>query len=94
MHSLWIRLVGAFSAVILVGVIVMWVVANRATAGEFQTFTTRTGQQWAIRLAPSLGDFYARNGRWDGIESVLQSASDQAMGNGRGACFVCTLPQE
>jgi two-component system, OmpR family, sensor kinase len=92
MHSLWIRLVGAFSAVILVGVVVMWVVANRATAGEFQTFTTRTGQQWAIRLAPSLGDFYARNGRWDGIESVLQSASDQAMGNMMDGGMPGTMP--
>jgi len=92
MHSLWIRLVGAFSAVILVGVIVMWVVANRATAGEFQTFTTRTGQQWALRLAPALGDFYARNGRWDGIESVLQSASGQAMGDMMGGGMPGTMP--
>ena len=92
MHSLWIRLVGAFSAVILVGVIVMWVVANRATASEFQTFTTRTGQQWAMRLAPSLADFYARNGRWDGVESVLQSASGQAMGDMMGGGMPGTMP--
>jgi two-component system OmpR family sensor kinase/two-component system sensor histidine kinase BaeS len=92
MHSLWIRLVGAFSAVILVGVIVMWVVANRATAGEFQTFTTRTGQQWAMRLAPSLADFYVRNGRWDGVESVLQTASGQAMGDMMGGGMPGTMP--
>jgi signal transduction histidine kinase len=92
MHSLWIRLVGAFSAVILVGVVVMWVVANRATASEFQTFTTRSGQQWAMRLAPSLADFYLRNGRWEGVESVLQSASGQVMGDMMGGATPGTMP--
>ncbi|MBI1802294.1 MAG: HAMP domain-containing protein [Chloroflexi bacterium] len=84
MRRLWVRLAGAFALVILVGVLVTGWVASRATAGEFQLYTTRVSQLWAARLAPIAADHYARNGRWDGVEAVLQSASGLAMGDMMG----------
>lgn len=75
-QSLWIKLMGAFALVILVGIgVVVWL-AGQATTGQFELYITQTGQQLAVRLVPFLADYYARAGSWDGVDAVLHSPSD------------------
>ncbi len=75
MQSILVRLTLAFLTVILVGVGVTAVLAARTTASEFQLYTTRSGEQIAARLAPVAADYYARNGSWNGVETLLQSST-------------------
>jgi two-component system OmpR family sensor kinase/two-component system sensor histidine kinase BaeS len=72
MRSLWVKLIGAFGLVILVGIGVMVLLARQATIGQFELYVTQTGQQWANQLAPVLSDYYAQAGSWDGVEILLQ----------------------
>jgi len=73
MRSLWIKLMGAFALVILVGTGLVVFLAGRATTGQFELYVTQTGQQWAARLAPVLADHYARSGSWEGVDVVLRN---------------------
>ncbi len=81
-QSILFRLTAAFSAVILVGVVVTAFLATRTTTSDFQLYVTRSGQQSAAHLASVVADYYARNGKWDGVDQVLQEASGAAMGGG------------
>ena len=72
MRSLWIKLIGAFGLVILVGISVVVLLASQATIGQFELYVTQTGQQWANQLAPVLANYYAQVGSWDGVEILLQ----------------------
>ena len=58
--------------------------ANRATAGQFRVYTDRNGQLWAQRLAPTLANYYARTGSWQGVDATLRSSSSgtNMMGGG------------
>ncbi|HEX9921908.1 MAG TPA: ATP-binding protein [Anaerolineae bacterium] len=73
MHSLWLKLMGAFALVILVGTGLIIFLAGRATTGQFELYVTQTGQQWVARLAPLLADHYARAGSWAGVDAVLRN---------------------
>lgn len=72
-RSLWVKLMGAFALVILVGTGMVVLLINRATTGQFELYVTQSGQQWAARLAPSLASYYARAGSWDGVAALLQN---------------------
>jgi two-component system OmpR family sensor kinase/two-component system sensor histidine kinase BaeS len=72
MKSLWVKLIGAFGLVILVGIGVVVLLASQATMGQFELYVTQTGQQWANQLAPALSNYYAQAGSWDGVEFLLQ----------------------
>lgn len=71
--SLWIKLMGAFALVIVVGTGLVVFLVSRATTGQFELYVTQSGQQWAARLAPALASYYARVGSWSGVETVLQN---------------------
>ncbi len=73
MHSLWTKLMGAFVLVILVGTGAILVLVGQATTGQFELYITRTGQQWAARLAPVAANYYTRTGHWTGVETVLRN---------------------
>jgi signal transduction histidine kinase len=74
-RSLFFRLLGAFVLVILVLAAIATVLANRVTAGQFRVYTNQNGQLWAQRLAPTLANYYARTGSWQGVASALQASS-------------------
>jgi methyl-accepting chemotaxis protein len=87
MRSLWLKLMGAFALVILVGTGVIVFLTGRATTGQFELYVTQTGQQWAASLAPLLADYYARTGSRDGVEPVLRNpwmTGATAPGTGQG----------
>lgn len=72
-RSLWIKLMGAFALVIVVGTGLVVVLVSQATAGQFELYVTQNGQQWAARLAPALASYYARAGSWSGVATILQN---------------------
>nr|HID13113.1 HAMP domain-containing protein [Anaerolineae bacterium] len=71
-NSLWLKLMGAFLAVILSGVVVMFVLVNIATATQFRRFVLSGDVIQAQELAALLGDYYARQGSWSGVETLLE----------------------
>jgi len=71
MKSLWVKLIGAFGLVILVGIGVVVLLASQATMGQFELYVTQTGQQWANQLAPTLSEYFAQTGSWEGIDNIL-----------------------
>jgi two-component system OmpR family sensor kinase/two-component system sensor histidine kinase BaeS len=72
-NSLWLKLMGAFLAVILSGVVVMFVLVNVATAIQFRRFVLSGDVIQARELASLLGDYYTRQGSWAGVETLLET---------------------
>jgi two-component system, OmpR family, sensor kinase len=92
--SLMFKLMGAFLLVIAIGALVISFLTSQATQAAFSLYTTRSGQAWAQQIAPSLADYYASNGNWQGVETVINDqlspasttgAGPHMMGNGNGA---------
>jgi two-component system OmpR family sensor kinase/two-component system sensor histidine kinase BaeS len=71
MNSLAVKLMGAFAAVVLVGVAVVTIVANRTTTQEFQHFMFQGQMVAAQDVQATLADYYARNGSWAGVQQLL-----------------------
>ncbi len=88
-NSLIFKLLGAFFLVVAIGVVVISVLTSQATQKAFTLYTTRSGQVWALRLAPELVDYYTQAQSWQGVGEALQSILDSqlpggGMGNGMG----------
>ena len=81
--SLFFKLLGAFALVILALAVIVTVLVNRATAGQFRLYSDRNGQLWASQLAPQLADYFAQRGSWQGSEAVLGSSGGMT-GSGMG----------
>jgi len=81
MRSLWFKLMGAFVLVILIGVVTDAFLVSRITSAQFNRYVTQNGQLWAQRLAPTLADYYARNGSWQGVEVALSNPWMAAAGS-------------
>jgi signal transduction histidine kinase len=81
--SLFFKLLGAFALVILALAVIVTVLVNRATAGQFRLYSDRNGQLWAAQLAPQLADYFAQRGSWQGSEAVL-GGSGRMTGSGMG----------
>lgn len=91
MRSLWFKLMGAFALVILIGVVTDAFLVSRITSAQFNRYVTQSGQLWARQLAPSLADYYARTGSWQGVEVALGNpwmatagSSQSAQGRSQG----------
>ena len=85
-NSLWLKLMGVFLAVILSGVVVRFVLVNVATATQFRRFVFSSDVIQAREMAALLGDYYARKGSWEGVETLLETepaASPDAWPMGR-----------
>ena len=75
MRSLWTRLMGAFILVIFLYGLVDTFLVHQATQEQFKLYTSQTGLAWAESLAPSLEEYYAESGSWQGVENVFGSPS-------------------
>jgi signal transduction histidine kinase len=62
---------GIFGVIILTGVVVTFVVINLATASQFRRFVLTGDLIQAQNLSALLADYYARQGSWQGVESLL-----------------------
>jgi signal transduction histidine kinase len=78
-HTLWFKLTAGFILVAAAGVIVVAILANRATTVGFRHYLDQDlATQWA-ELQVQLARYYDRQGNWDGVEALLVAA-----GPGRG----------
>jgi len=78
-HALWFKLTAAFLLVAAAGVIIVAILANRATTVGFRHYLNQNvSNQWAD-LQLQLALYYDRQGNWEGVESLLVAA-----GPGRG----------
>lgn len=70
MRSLWVKLLGGFTLVILVAVGVVAVAANMTITRQFDRYLQRGGEVRARRVASLLAEYYARRGSWRGLERL------------------------
>ncbi|MDX1413926.1 MAG: ATP-binding protein [Candidatus Promineifilaceae bacterium] len=82
--KLWPRLTLAFVFVALVGVLLVALLANRATSIGFARYL-RAGELDALQeLRSDLGLFYAGQNSWNGVNELLRQSSAGPQGNGEG----------
>jgi len=77
--SLWLKLMGIFVAIIATGVVVMFIVVNLATASQFRRFVLSSDLVQAQNLAPILAGYYAQQGNWQGVETLLTTGPQPAV---------------
>lgn len=82
MHSLWIKLMGAFVLIILVGTGTVVFLMSQTTTNQFELYITQTGQRQAAQLAPVAANYYARSGNWNGVDAVLRNPWGNSMTSG------------
>jgi len=73
LRSMRLRLVLAFVAVVAVAIGIAELVAERTAAREFDAYVGRVDAVYIETLAQNLGDYYAANGSWQGVESVFEA---------------------
>lgn len=87
-NTLWFRLTIAFLLLAAVGVSVVALLANQATARSFRRFLDEDqAQQWRS-LQADLADYYAGRGGWDGAQALLTAARP---GRGQGGVSLALL---
>ncbi len=72
-NSLFVKLMGGFIIVIVIGALVFSFFTSRATLNAFNLYTSRNGQALADNLAPTLADYYTQNNGWQGVEEYISS---------------------
>jgi two-component system OmpR family sensor kinase/two-component system sensor histidine kinase BaeS len=71
----------AFVLIILVGITVIYAIANQATRTEFRAYMFRGGMAQTDQIARDFADYYAARGSWQNVDAYF----DQAFGLGMGA---------
>ena len=69
---LWVKLALAFVFVALIGVVLVAILANRATSLGFQRYLATGEIDRLHQLQAELGAFYAQQGSWEGTNAVLR----------------------
>ncbi len=82
MRSLWLKLMGAFLLVVLVGGGIDTFLTNRSTQAQFSQYVNQNGRAFAQQLAPGLAQYYSRQGSWQGVENLLNNPWGVAGTNG------------
>ncbi len=80
----WLKLLGAFLAVIVVAVGGVAILAHRSASREFATYLNQGRLFRARALAPAFEDFYQRMGTWQGAEELVRAAANWAGQEGAG----------
>lgn len=81
---LWVKLTIAFVFVAVVGVSLVAVLANRATAVGFQRYLLADTDADLLQLRDELAAFYARADSWAEVNAVLRDSSVGPTGSGGG----------
>jgi len=79
-RSLRARLILSFLLVVAVALGIAEVVAERTASHEFGSYVSRSDTAYLETLAQNLGDYYAVNGSWEGVQSTF-STLPRAPGN-------------
>jgi signal transduction histidine kinase len=83
-RSLWVRLMGVFLGVILLGVIVMVVSVRISTASQLRRRVLSDDVAQANELARLMAAYYADQGSWAGIDAWLEDVGVAASEGQRG----------
>jgi two-component system OmpR family sensor kinase/two-component system sensor histidine kinase BaeS len=83
MNKLWVRLSLAFALVLLIGLAITAILADRQVNAEFQRYVARS--QLDNVLWEEIAALYALQGNWQGIEQVFVSHNTVGRGQRRGA---------
>jgi len=82
--KLWVKLTLAFVFVALVGVVLVAILANRATSVGFQRFL-QTGETDQLQgLQESLSTYYNQQGSWEGTNNILRRSGIGPEASGGG----------
>ncbi|RIK35518.1 MAG: hypothetical protein DCC55_30110, partial [Chloroflexi bacterium] len=85
---MWFRLIGAFTLVITIGVLVTVVLTRQGAATRFAHFMVDHHMVRPERLQQLLADYYGQRNGWTGIEQqlslIVELASDGAMSSMMG----------
>ncbi len=81
MRSLWLKLMGAFLLVVLIGGGIDTYLVSRSTQTQFSQFVNQNGRAFVRQLAPTLAQYYASHGNWQGVESLLDNPWGSMMMN-------------
>lgn len=80
--GLFAKLMLAFLIVIVGGGLLAIGLARRATAGEIAVYTSANQERQAMALAPLLGSYFASQGSWAGVDSLLVTPASTMMDDG------------
>jgi len=64
---------GAFLLVVLIGGSIDTYLVSRSTRTQFSQYIDQNGRAFAQQLAPTLAQYYARQGNWQGVENLLNN---------------------
>lgn len=74
-HTLWFRLTASFLLVAVVGVVMVALLANQATAEGFRDYLSQDlAAEWS-QLQNDLADYYTQQGSWQGAETILTAVT-------------------
>jgi len=73
LRSLRARLILSFLLVVAVAIGIAEVIAERTASHEFGSYVSRSDTAYLETLAQNLGDYYAANGNWEGVQSVFST---------------------
>jgi signal transduction histidine kinase len=79
-----IRLILSFVLIVLVAVVSMALIARQTTAVQVRTFMFRGGMSGTEGLVGRLEDYYAANGSWQGVDSLISESMHAGQGRMRG----------
>ena len=82
MNKLWVRLSLAFALVLLIGLAITALLANRQVNAEFRQYVARS--QLDNVLWEDIAALYASQGNWQGVEDVFVTRSGAGRGQRRG----------
>jgi len=72
---------GAFLLVVLIGGGIDMYLVSRSTQTQFSQYINQNGEAFARQLAPTLAQFFTRQGNWQGVESLLNNPWGVSMMN-------------
>jgi signal transduction histidine kinase len=72
-RSLWFRLIGTLAIVTAIALAVVTVTTSQVIAQEFDIYAVRSGEIWAVQLAPVLAERYKQDGNWDQAQEALNN---------------------
>jgi two-component system OmpR family sensor kinase/two-component system sensor histidine kinase BaeS len=76
---------GAFLLIVLVGGGIDTYLVSRSTRTQFSQYIDQNGRVFAQQFAPTLAQYYSRQGNWQGVESLLDNPwGSNMMGDGMG----------
>ncbi|OQY26020.1 MAG: hypothetical protein B6I38_11860 [Anaerolineaceae bacterium 4572_5.1] len=82
MNKLWVRLTLAIGIITTIGIVLAVLLINRQVSAQFRYFVARN-QTLSTELAMPLVAYYAENGSWEGVETIVDTLHTPG-GKGRG----------